>query len=206
MIKRMSANARKPVGFWGTMMIKKMNAGHYEMTKWALNKMNLPENGAIADIGCGGGRCIKLISEINSSKIYGIDYSSLCVKKARRKNKKEIEKGRIKIYEASVESLPFDNDSIDCALAVESVYFWNNPDKAFTEIKRVLKPGGSVNIICEMVKNDNGTGAHTEVAELLKLNYYSKAELQEIFLRNGFTSITSYFDKENIWLLICAIK
>lgn len=206
MIKRMTANARKPVGFWGTMMIKKMNAGHYEMTKWALNKMNLPENGAIADIGCGGGRCIKLISEINSSKIYGIDYSSLCVKKTRRKNKKEIKKGRIKIYEASVESLPLDNDSIDCALAVESVYFWNNPDKAFTEIKRVLKPGGCLNIICEMVKNDNGTGAHTEVAELLKLNYYSKAELQEIFLRNGFKNITSFFDEDKTWLLTSAIK
>lgn len=206
MIKRLTANARKPAGFWGSMMIKKMNAGHYEMTKWALNKINLPENGAIADIGCGGGRCIKLISEISESKIFGIDYSALCVKKASRKNKKEIKNGRIKIYEASVESLPFDKDSIDCALAVESVYFWNNPDKAFTEIKRVLKPGGSLNIICEMVKNDNGTGAHTEVAELLKLNYYSKAELEEIFIKNGFKNITSFFDEDKTWLLISGVK
>lgn len=206
MIKRLTSNARKPSGFWGSMMIKKMNAGHFEMTKWALGKIDLPKDGIIADIGCGGGRCIKLISKMSDAGIFGVDYSPLCVKKAAAKNKREIKRGRIKIYEASVEALPFDNSSIDCAVSVESVYFWNDPDAAFSEIKRVLKPGGSFNVICEMVKNDDGTGAHTEVAELLKLNYYSKAELETIFARNGYTEITASFDKENTWLLISAKK
>ncbi|MGN1112661.1 MAG: class I SAM-dependent methyltransferase, partial [Acutalibacteraceae bacterium] len=177
MIKRMTANARKPGGFWGSLMIKKMNAGHFEMTKWALSKLTLPENGVVADLGCGGGRCIKLLSQMCNARICGIDYSPLCVKKASRKNRRAIKNGRVAIFEASVDALPFENNSIDCAVAVESIYFWNNPDKAFSEIKRVLKPNGSLNIICEMVKNDDGSGAHTEVAELLKLNYYSKSEI-----------------------------
>lgn len=206
MIKRMTGNARKPGGFWGRMMIKKMNAGHFEMTKWALEKINLPQTGIIADIGCGGGNCIKLLNSMTSSKIFGIDYSPLCVKKAGKKNKKAIKNDRVKIFEASVEELPFESNSIDCAVAVESVYFWDNPDKAFNEIKRTLKPDGELNIICEMVKNDDGTGKHAEVAELLKLNYYSKLELEDIFNRNGFKNINSVFDKERTWLLVCGKK
>lgn len=206
MIKRMTSNARKPGGFWGSLMIKKMNAGHFQMTKWALLKLDLPENGAVADLGCGGGRCIRLMSQMCSSKIYGIDYSPLCVKKSSRKNRKAIKNGRVEISEASVEALPFENNSIDCAVAVETIYFWNDPDKAFSEIKRVLKPNGSLNIVCEMVKNDDGSGAHTEVAELLKLNYYSKTEIENIFCRNGFVDITSHFDKENTWLMVSGKK
>ena len=141
-----------------------------------------------------------------SSKIYGIDYSPLCVKKSSRKNRKAIKNGRVEISEASVEALPFENNSIDCAVAVETIYFWNDPDKAFSEIKRVLKPNGSLNIVCEMVKNDDGSGAHTEVAELLKLNYYSKTEIENIFCRNGFVDITSHFDKENTWLMVSGKK
>lgn len=206
MIKRMTRNARKPQGFWGRMMIKKMNAGHFDMTRWAIEKINLPQSGAIADIGCGGGNCIKLINVMSDADIIGIDYSPLCVEKASRKNKGAIKDGKVKILEASVYSLPFDNDSIDCAVAVESVYFWDKPDNAFSEIKRTLKPRGELNIICEMVKNDDGTGKHTEVAEMLKLNYYSKAELENIFTRNGFRDIRTEFNEEKTWLLISGRK
>lgn len=206
MIKRMTKNARKPSGFWGRIMIKKMNAGHFEMTKWALGKIDLPSNGVVADIGCGGGNCVKLLSAITNGKIYGIDYSPLCVEKAAKKNRKAVKSGRVQITEASVEKLPFKSESIDCAVSVESVYFWSDPYKAFGEILRILKKGGELNIICEMVKNDDGTGAHTEVAELLKLNYYSTAELEDIFKQSGFKDIRTELDREHTWLLISGRK
>lgn len=206
MIKRMTKNARKPSGFWGRIMIKKMNAGHFEMTKWAIGKINIPSDGAVADIGCGGGNCVKLLSAMTNGMVYGIDYSPLCVEKAKRKNRKAVKSDRVKIIEASVEKLPFKTESIDCAVSVESVYFWRDPYKAFGEILRVLKKGGELNVICEMVKNDDGTGAHTEVAELLKLNYYSAAELENIFRQSRFNDISIKFDKEHTWLLISGKK
>lgn len=73
-------------------------------------------------------------------------------KNAIKKNKKAIKDGRVEILQADVVHLPFKSNTIDCAVSVESVYFWNDPDKAFREIKRTLKPGGSLNIICEMIK------------------------------------------------------
>lgn len=206
MIKRMTSNAGKPKGFWGSMMINKMNKCHFELTKWAIGNIDFQKQDVVADIGCGGGNCIKLIHDLGIQKIYGIDYSSLSVKKATKKNKKAIKTGQIQIFEANVESLPFADSSIDTVIAVESVYFWPDIDKALQEIKRTLKPHGSLNIVCEMVKNDDGTGKHTDVAELLKLNYYSKKELEGIFKRCRFSDIKVLFDNERTWLLITGRK
>ena len=206
MIKRLTANARKPQGFWGKLMIKKMNATHYDMTRWALEQIKLPEGGAVVDLGCGGGRCVKLLDSMCGAKIYGVDYSPLCVKKAGRKNRRSIKSGKVEILKSSVEKLPFGDCSIDCAVSVESVYFWDKPDKAFSEILRVLKAGGSLNIVCEMVKNSDGTGEHTDVAEFLKLKYYSIDELELLFKRNGFKNISSVFDEENIRLIVSGVK
>lgn len=205
MIKRLTSNARKPGGLWGRLMIRKMNAGHFNMTVWALKKIKLPEHGVIADIGCGGGSCIKLLSSMSKAKIIGIDYSELCVKKSIKKNKRAVKNGQAEVIKADVIRLPFKNASIDCAVSVESVYFWKEPDKSFSEIKRTLKPGASFNIICEMVKNEDGTGAHTEIAEFLKLNYYSITELETLLRRNGFKSIDIQFEKSKGWLLISGI-
>lgn len=202
MIKRLTANARKPGGLWGRLMIRKMNAGHYNMTVWALKRIKLPEHGTIVDIGCGGGNCIKLLNSMTKAKIIGVDYSKLCVRKSVKKNKKAVKDGKIEVFQADVINLPFQNASIDCAVSVESVYFWKEPDKAFSEIRRILKPGGSLNIICEMVKNEDGTGEHSEIAEFLKLNYYSITELETLLSRNGFKNIHYHFEKNSGWLLI----
>lgn len=202
----MTKNAGNPKGFWGGIMIKKMNAGHLGITQWALKNIKIPRSGNILDIGCGGGNCIKLLSSITKCKIYGVDHSPLCVSNALKKNKRSVKAGDVKILNAEVDSLPFKDDSVDCAIAIESVYFWNNPDPAFAEIRRVIKPGGELSIVCEMVKGDDGTGDHKEVAELLKLNYYSKMELETIFKRNGFNSVQSIFDKKKTWLLISGKK
>ncbi len=206
MIKKLTANARKPSGIWGRLMIKKMNATHYDMTVWSLNNINLPKDGAIADIGCGGGRCVRILNKMSEAEIFGVDYSPLCVSEALKKNKGSVKNGKVKILQASVYKLPFDDCSIDCAVSVEAVYFWDEPDKAFCEIKRALKPGGSLNIVCEMVKNDDGTGSHDEVADFLKLKYYSITELKELFERNGYKSINTLYDEINTRMLVSGIK
>ena len=43
---------------------------------------------------------------------------------------------------ADVQNLPFEDSSIDKAYTVNTVYFWQDIDQGFSEIKRVLKPNG----------------------------------------------------------------
>lgn len=50
--------------------------------------------------------------------------------------------GRIGLHMASVESLPFPDETFDLVLARDAMRFWHNEPKAFSEINRVLKDRG----------------------------------------------------------------
>jgi len=50
--------------------------------------------------------------------------------------------GRVKAVEADAQSLPFDDNTADIVVSRGSFQFWEDKEKAFAEIYRVLKPGG----------------------------------------------------------------
>ena len=177
------------------------------MTRWAFENLGINENDTILDIGCGGGNAVSILEKLaGKGKVYGIDYSSLSVEKASVKNKKAIMQGRVKILNASVSSLPFQDKSIDLATAVETIYFWPDLKNDFKEVNRVLKNGGRFCVVCEMVKNSDGTGTHTEVAEFLKLHYLSQDEIERLFIAAGFKNITIRRDESSGWLSVTGRK
>lgn len=207
MIKKLTENAREPRGIWGTLMIKKMNKGHARMTRWAFDSLNIKEDDTILDIGCGGGNAVSILEKLAAKgKVYGIDYSALSVEKASARNKRAIMQGRVKILNASVSSLPFQDKSVELATAVETIYFWPDLKNDFKEVYRVLKDGGRFCVVCEMVKNSDGTGNHAEVAEFLKLHYLSQDEIERLFISAGFKNITIRRDNQNGWLSATGIK
>ncbi len=56
LLSKIFGNTRKPEGFWGKMMVAGMNGGsHAEMASWGLGFGDVPSEGEILDIGCGGG-------------------------------------------------------------------------------------------------------------------------------------------------------
>ena len=104
-------NAGRPQGFWGKMMIKAMKKGHSELTDWALVHLEIKRNYNALDIGCGGGKTVsKLCKKIGNGKDFGVDYSELCVEKSKKLNKNNIMCGKASILQASVSSLPFDDN------------------------------------------------------------------------------------------------
>ena len=188
-------------------MIKKMNKGHLRMTRWAFEHLDIKQGETILDIGCGGGNAVSMLEKLAPrGKVYGIDYSALSVEKAAAKNKKAVAQGRVKILNASVSSLPFQDKSIGLATAVETIYFWPDLKNDFKEVYRVLKDGGRFCVVCEMVKNSDGTGAHTQVADFLKLHYLSQEEIERLFIAAGFKNITIRRDETNGWLAATGIK
>lgn len=207
MIKKLTVNARNPKGVWGALMIKKMNKGHARMTKWALSQLAPEKEGVLLDIGCGGGNAVALLAQAAPfSKVYGIDYSQLSVEKASARNKKAIREGRVKILCSGVSSMPFQDRSVDLATAVETIYFWPDLKHDFKEVFRVLKDGGRFCVVCEMVKNSDGTGAHTEVADFLKLHYLTREEIERLFIAAGFKNITVRTKDDSGWLMAAGTK
>jgi ubiquinone/menaquinone biosynthesis C-methylase UbiE len=56
-------------------------------------------------------------------------------------------KGQVTLAFASVMEMPIENNSVDLATAFETVQFWPDMDKSFSEVMRVLRSGGTFLII-----------------------------------------------------------
>ena len=56
LLSKIFSNTRKPEGFWGRMMVNGMNGGsHAALATWTMDALQIPQEGEIIDIGCGGG-------------------------------------------------------------------------------------------------------------------------------------------------------
>ncbi|MDN5285019.1 MAG: hypothetical protein JWR38_1293 [Mucilaginibacter sp.] len=116
---------------------------------------------------------------------YGIDTSEALVKKALSNNTLKAKEGRarfIKVKEDGV--LDFHNDFFDCCFTANTLYFWENPILHFTEIHRVLRPGGNF-ILAFIEKNNGGKLPWTQP----DFTFYEVNEVKKIFQKTGFVNI-----------------
>lgn len=200
-------NAEKPDGFWGKLMIRSMNKGHSELTDWALCYVNIKSGDYVLDVGCGGGKTVgKLSNMVGNGKVYGIDYSDLCIKKAEKLNHKNVLCGKVKLQKATVSALPFDSEKFDLVTAVETYYFWPDKLNDLREIWRVLKPGGKIMLVFEMLKDKNDPEKWSKVEERLNIEAVSREDIDAMLERAGFLSIRTYVKSGTTWLCAVAVK
>lgn len=141
--------ARPGTGAMGRFMLWGMNVGHSPIYEFGLSHVELPRGGRILDAGCGGGELLRrMAARAPDASLAGVDISSASVETSRRRNRRAIEAGRMEVKEGRVEALPWPDASFDLVTACETVYFWE-PEKAFAEIARVLKPGGTFAVFLE---------------------------------------------------------
>ncbi len=138
----------KPTGILGALIGKLMNKFHTNMyVDYFKNKMPV-ENSKILDIGCGGGKFLNFLAQSNTSyTLYGLDHSSRMISLAEKINRYEIEQNRVTIFQSTATNIPLESSSIDLVTAFETVQFWEDIKKAFSEIARVLKKNGRFIII-----------------------------------------------------------
>jgi len=88
LLPKIFSNTRKPGGFWGRMMVAGMNGGsHAAMAFWGLDLANVPADGEILDIGCGGGANLaRLMERSLRARVTGVDHSAVSVEKSRKVN------------------------------------------------------------------------------------------------------------------------
>jgi SAM-dependent methyltransferase len=197
-------NASKPQGFWGKMMIRTMNKEHSSLTDWALGYLNVERDNTLLDVGCGGGKTLaKLCNMVGNGKVYGVDYSDLCVQKSIKMNEKNVLCGKAKISQASVSNLPFADSTFDIVTAVETYYFWQDKLNDLKEISRVLKSRGKLLLVFEMLKSEDNPNKWTAIESTLDIKAVSEEEIKDILLRAGYENITTHTKSGTSWL--CAI-
>ncbi len=136
-----NTNAR-PKGWIGRLALRMMNLSHTPMALWNLSLIDFKPDWIILDVGCGGGKNIaRMLKRCPEGEVYGIDYSEESVAMSKKKNKGLLGK-RCFIEQGNVLELPYEESKFNLVTAYETVYFWPDLKKAFSEVYRVLKPGG----------------------------------------------------------------
>lgn len=95
----------------------------------------------VLEAGCGTGRESMYLATMGA-KLTAIDITDESLNIAKNQAEKHNLKEKINFQKVSVLDLPFDNDHFDIVLSSGVIHHTDNPKRAFTELVRVLKPGG----------------------------------------------------------------
>ena len=104
-------------------------------------KIGLKDAESILDVGCGPGTVTLDIAHLTKGKVVGVDSSKKMVDVA-SEILKDFE--NVKIFVASAENLPFEDNSFEITTCNLVLMWSKNPQKVVDEMARVTKKGGCV--------------------------------------------------------------
>ncbi len=205
LLKKFFMQTKKPEGFLGKLMVGGMNSGHAKLADWGMSHLDGVSPLRIAELGCGGGRNARvLIEKYPEAKLSALDYSAESVAKARKTNKEYIASGRCMVVQGNVTALPYEKETFDLATAFETVYFWPGLAKCFTEICRIIRPGG-VFMICNESDGTDKTGVRFEkIIDGMKC--YTAEQLMSELQKTGFSKVVSDHHPDKPWITVLATK
>jgi SAM-dependent methyltransferase len=192
---------RKPTRWIGRLMLWSMNRSHSSLTDWGLSHIPIARDACVLDVGCGGGRTLSKLATM-AARVQGVDYSAESVAVSRQTNADAIKQGRMDVRQASVASLPFADATFDVVTAVETHYYWPNLVENLQEIRRVLRPGGSLAVIAESYKGGKYGAVGGVVMTLLRAGHLTAGEHRAALAAAGFADIVISEDRSRGW--ICA--
>lgn len=134
---------RRPTGLLGYFVAFIMARETEPENIQTLDFLEMKPNDKILEVGCGHGATLwSAAKRCANLSVTGIDFSDVMLSVARRRNRKMIASGRIKIDKGDSANLPYLNDDFDKIYSVHTIYFWQNPEIHLREILRVLTPSG----------------------------------------------------------------
>jgi ubiquinone/menaquinone biosynthesis C-methylase UbiE len=149
------------------------------------------------DLGCGTGWAVRYVSTLlkGEGRFVGIDISGNMIRKA-----KEVAQGlnSVTFYKASSEDLPLENEFFDNIICTFSFHHYLHPEKALSEARRVLKPGGRIHIL-DGTPDDIFTKLIDKLSKRIEKEHvkqYSTVEFKRMFSEAGLR----YFKSKTILL------
>ncbi len=134
---------RCPSGILGNVIARIMARETAQSNRQAVELLNLQPTDRVLEVGFGHGQTVAaILTRVPDGSVSGVDLSPDMVRMAQRVNRLAVAKSRADLRLGASENLPFEDGSFDKALAVHTIYFWDDLRPHLAGIFRVLRPGG----------------------------------------------------------------
>lgn len=146
MLKKLFARQfRRPSGPLGHFAARFMEKNNQDYFAHACDLLDVQNDDAILEIGCGAGYAIEMILKKNGRcSVDAIDFSPFMLKKAAKRNQSEVGEGRIRFFKGDFGDFDFGKSVYSKIFAINVIYFWNDLDAQFSKIFTLLKKEGRV--------------------------------------------------------------
>jgi ubiquinone/menaquinone biosynthesis C-methylase UbiE len=184
---------QKPSGILGKYISNKLLKLNATTNDWVIENCEIKPSDQILELGYGPGYAIEKIAQgLDTGKISGIDFSKLMHKHASRRNRKQIQSGKVELFTGSAMDMPFESNQFDLIFGVNILYFWSDPAKEIGEILRVLKPGGRI----VLYHTDKESLRKIPVATEKVFIGYTAVELENLLSSQGLKQVRTKSRRE----------
>ena len=153
---------------------------HYtQIGKWLPTHENGKPGGRILELGCGPGRYVALLASLGYD-VVGVDpYTYTLWDDIRQCRNVEFIDG------IKAEKLPFEDASFDHVACISALLYFDDPQKALSEIRRVLRPGGRLYVRTVNSRNLSRRWRAVNIDSAAN-NYFDEKELTAYLIKGGF--------------------
>jgi ubiquinone/menaquinone biosynthesis C-methylase UbiE len=144
------------------------------------------------DLGCGTGWAVRYAADLlaGNGRFVGIDLSQGMIEKAKSDSTGLI---NVEFHQANADDLPFDEGIFDTVICSNSFHHYLRPIEALKEVRRVLKPGGKIQIL-DITADDaliRWIDKRVKRREKEHVKFYSSAEYAQLFNQAGLKHVRS---------------
>lgn len=172
-----------PTGLLGRFFGRAMEGTTAGSNDRALAMLDLSEARTVLDVGFGQGRTASVLLR-DGHRVIGVDASPTMVKQATARNRAACRDGRATLRHGDGITIPFADETADAAITVHTIYFMPDPAATFTDIARVLRPGGTLAVACRTSDTPSAAWIDPDVYRIP-----SVAEVIEILHAAGFDGV-----------------
>jgi SAM-dependent methyltransferase len=199
----LSKQLARPSGFFGKyIMGRLLNRTTSLHNALVLDELAVQRSDRVLEVGFGGAALLeKIIHKASEGFVAGIELSVEMVAKSREQFQDSIKKSHLEIKQGTVESLPFPNTHFNKVCTVNTVYFWADLARCFSELYRVTELGGQLVIGYTADKDVRRAGL-----DQCGFIPYSTDELKVALLGQGFEPglVKSGSDKRGDYFVLTA--
>jgi ubiquinone/menaquinone biosynthesis C-methylase UbiE len=163
-----------------------MERVHRPVGEQAITRMRVGRKARVLDLGCGSGWATRLLAEqAPEGSVIGIDIADEMVLTAR-----DASAGfrNVEFRIASAEKLPYEDRYFSHAFSMESLYYYEDMERALHEVHRVLEPNGLFVTVVDLYEENEPSRLWINQLKV-PVHFLSIAQYRALFEQAGFVNI-----------------